>query len=64
LLKKRDNNDLTDIEYAEFLDISNQIESLGVKRIEALAKFALIRQVPLPKLMDDLGIQIPSVRSV
>jgi hypothetical protein len=64
LLKKRDNDDLTDTEYAEFLDISNQIESLGVKRIEAVAKLALIRQVHLPKLMDDLGIQSPGVRSV
>jgi hypothetical protein len=64
LIEKRDDDDLTDIEYAELLDISNQIECLGVKRIEALAKLAMIRQVSLPKLMDDLDIQSPGVRSV
>jgi hypothetical protein len=64
LLEKRDNDDLSDVEHAELLDVSNQIEGLGVKRIEALAKLALIRQVSLPKLMDDLGIQSPGVRSM
>lgn len=62
LLEKRDNETLTEAEYAELLDISNQIEAFGVKRIEALAKLATIRQVPLLKLMDDLGIQSPGVR--
>jgi hypothetical protein len=62
LLEKRDDETLTEAEYAELLDISNQIEAFGVKRIEALAKLATIRQVPLLKLMDDLGIQSPGVR--
>jgi hypothetical protein len=64
LLEKRDEDDLTEVEYAELLDISNQIESFGVKRIEALAKLAMIRQMPLSKLMDNLGIPSPGVRSV
>jgi hypothetical protein len=62
LLEKRDDETLTEAEYAELLDISNQIEAFGVKRIEALAKLATLRQVPLLKLMDDLGIQSPGVR--
>jgi hypothetical protein len=62
LLEKRDDETLTEAEYAELLDISDQIEAFGVKRIEALAKLATIRQVPLLKLMDDLGIQSPGVR--
>lgn len=62
LLEKRDDDALTDAEYAELLDLSNQIEGIGVKRIEALAKLATIRQVPLLKLMEDLGIQSPGVR--
>lgn len=62
LLEKRDDDALTDVEYAGLLDISNQIEGIGVKRIEALAKLATIRQVPLLKLMEDLGIQSPGVR--
>jgi hypothetical protein len=62
LLEKRDDETLTEAEYAELLEISNQIEAFGVKRIEALAKLATLRQVPLLKLMDDLGIQSPGVR--
>jgi hypothetical protein len=62
LLEKRDNEALTDAEFAELLDISNQMEAFGVERINALAKLATLRQVPLPKLMDDLGIQSPGVR--
>jgi hypothetical protein len=62
LLEKRDDETLTEAAYAELLDICNQIEAFGVKRIEALAKLATIRQVPLLKLMGDLGIQSPGVR--
>jgi hypothetical protein len=62
LLDKRDDETLTEAEYAEILDLSNQIECFGVTRIQALAKLATIRQVPLLKLMDDLGIQSPDVR--
>ena len=62
LLKKRDDETLTEADYRELLDLSNQIEGFGVKRIEALAKLATLRQVSLPKLMDDLGIQSPGVR--
>jgi hypothetical protein len=62
LLAKRDDETLTDTESTELLDVSNQIEAVGVKRIEALAKLATIRQIPLLQLMDDLGIQSPGVR--
>jgi hypothetical protein len=56
LLEKRDDETLTEAEYAEPLDISNRIEAFGVKRIEALTKLAT------RKRMDDLGIQSPDVR--
>jgi hypothetical protein len=62
LADKRDDEILTEAEYAEILDLSNQIECFGVTRIQALAKLANIRQVPLLRLMDDLGIQSPGVR--
>ena len=62
LLEKRDDETLTEADYRELLDLSSQIEGFGVKRIEALAKLATFRQVSLPKLMDDLGIQSPGVR--
>jgi hypothetical protein len=62
LADKRDDEILTEAEYAEIVDLSDQIECFGVTRIEALAKLATIRQVPLLKLMDDLGIQSPGIR--
>jgi hypothetical protein len=62
LLDKRDEETITDPEYTELLSISEQIENLGVKRIEALSKLAAIRQVPLPQLMQDMGIPSPGVR--
>lgn len=62
LLDQRDEETLSEPEYAELLEISHQIEGLGVKRMEALAKLAKLRQIPLLQLMDDLGIQSFSVR--
>jgi hypothetical protein len=57
LRDKRDDETLTDKEHIEIIQLSNQIEMLGVKRLESLAKLADIRQIPLLQLMDDLGIQ-------
>ena len=62
LLDKRDDEDITEAEYAELLEIGDQIEAFGVKRIEALAKLATIRQVSLTQIMDDMGIQSPGIR--
>lgn len=62
LADKRDNETLTESEHSELLDIGNQIEQFGVKRLEAMAQLADLRQVPLPKLMDDLGLQTPALR--
>jgi hypothetical protein len=59
LADKRDDEALTEAEYAELLDLSNQVEWFGVTRVDALAKLATICQVPLLKLMDSLGIQSP-----
>jgi hypothetical protein len=57
LREKRDDESLTEEEQAELIEISNQMEMIGAKRLEALAKLADIRRIPLLKLMDDLGIQ-------
>ena len=62
LLEKRDAEVLNEVEYEELLMTGEQIEAIGVKRIEALAKLSTIRQVPLLTLMDSLGIQSPGVR--
>jgi hypothetical protein len=50
----------TEIEYAEFGQINEQIERLAAERVEALIKLAEMRQVPFIQLIDDLGIQAPS----
>ena len=62
LLDKRDAEVLSEVEYEELLMTGEQIEAIGVKRIEALAKLSTIRQVPLLTLMNSLGIQSPGVR--
>jgi hypothetical protein len=62
LADKRDDEDLTEAEYQELLDIADQIEVLGVKRLEALVKLSELRQVPLLQLMANLGIKIPEIR--
>ncbi len=62
LADKRDEETLIESEYQELLDIADQIEASGVKRLEALVKLAEQRQVPLLQLMTDLGIQTPEIR--
>jgi hypothetical protein len=62
LADKRDDEDLTEAEYQELLDLADQIEALGVKRLEALVKLSELRQVPLLQLMANLGIKTPEIR--
>jgi hypothetical protein len=62
LADKRDDETLTEAEYQELLNIAEQIEALGVKRLEALVNLSDQRQVPLLQLMSDLGIQTPEIR--
>ena len=57
---KREAETLTETEYQRLLGLSNQIEQLGAQRLEALATLAQLRQVALPMLMEDLGIQAPT----
>ena len=60
LTDKRDAETLTDEEYEELLQLSDRIEQITAQRLEALVNLATLRQVPLPQLMDDLGIQSPT----
>lgn len=57
LRTKREAETLTEAEYQRLIQLSNQIEQLGAQRLEALATLAQLRQVSLPTLMEDLGIQ-------
>ncbi len=62
LLEKRDDGTIGPDESQELLAIMNQIETIGVDRLKALAALARIRQVNLLQLMKDLGIESPGVR--
>ncbi len=62
LRKKREAETLTESEHTTLIQLSKHIENLGAQRLEALAKLAQLRQVPLLTLMETLGI--PSVTYV
>jgi hypothetical protein len=62
LADKRDHETLTEAEHQELLAIGDRLELIGVQRLEALARLAEMRQVPLLQLMVDLGIQTPEIR--
>jgi len=57
LCTKRETETLNDQEYETLIQLSNQIEQIGAKRLEDLAKLAQLRQVSLLALMETLGIQ-------
>ena len=57
---KHEAETLTEAEHEQLILLSNQIEQLGAQRLEELAKLAQLRQVALPTLMGDLGIQAPT----
>jgi hypothetical protein len=57
LRKKREAETLVDTEYDRLIQLSNEIEQIGVQRLEALAQLAQLRQVSILDLMATLGIQ-------
>lgn len=60
LAAKRDAGSLAADEYHELLQLSDEMERLNAKRVEALAELARLRQTSLPELMHALGIEAPS----
>jgi hypothetical protein len=57
LTEKRRAETLTAEEYKELLQLTEQVEKSHVERLEYLCKLADLRQVSLPALMDEFGIQ-------
>ncbi len=57
LIAKREAEKLSNEEYQELLQLTEQIEKLQAQRIEYLAELARIRGMPLTILMENLGIQ-------
>lgn len=59
LMKKRRAETITSEEYSELLRLTNQIEKLDAERVRWLIDLARYRQLSLPALMEQLGIQAP-----
>lgn len=59
LAQKQQENTLSEDEYAELLQVIEQIEQFDAERVQHLATLAQLRQVSLDKLMQDLGIRQP-----
>ena len=57
LQEKRQAEMLTAAEITELQAITAQIEALNVTRMEHLIALAQLRQMPLTRLMQDLGLQ-------
>jgi hypothetical protein len=60
LKAKRRDEKLSPAEHRELIATSNDIEKANVRRIQALAKLAVLRQTSLDVLMDKLGIIAPA----
>jgi hypothetical protein len=56
LIAKRQAETLTPIEHTQLIAISTELESLNVKRLNALIQLATRRNQPLLDLMQSLGI--------
>ena len=56
LLAKRRANSLTPEEYEELLRLTDEIEQFDATRITYLVELARLRDMPLPVLMNELGI--------
>jgi hypothetical protein len=59
LTQKQRANTLSADEYAELLQVIEQIEQFDAERVQHLVTLAQLRQVSLDKLMQDLGIRQP-----
>ena len=59
LIDKRQAETLTADDHHRLIEISDQIESLNVDRIQALVQLATLRQQSIAAVMTDLGIQPP-----
>lgn len=59
LQAKRENGSISDSEYQELTQLTDQSEELHAERVAALAELAKLRGASLPVLMEQLGIHFP-----
>lgn len=53
---KRQKNTITDAEHKQLIELTEEIEAANARRITILAELALIRNVPIRVLMEQLGL--------
>src|SRR5258708_4527615 len=56
LMRKRQDESLTDAEYQELLRLTNEAEAFDTRRIKALAELAELRKTDLDTLMRELSL--------
>jgi hypothetical protein len=57
LLEKRDRETLTESEYQQLLESTEQVEKYQVQRLEYLTQLAQIRQLSLTNLITQMGLK-------
>lgn len=60
LIDKRRSETLSPGEYDELLRLTEEVEKRDAERVESLKELALIRNMSLTELMEDLHIQTPA----
>ncbi|NEO84792.1 MAG: STAS/SEC14 domain-containing protein [Spirulina sp. SIO3F2] len=58
LLKKRQAETLTEVEYQMLVNLSDRLDELHAQRMSALAKLGQVRQKSLPEMMAAFGIPV------
>lgn len=59
LQTKRENETISNVEYEELTQLTDRVEELHADRMAALAELATLRGVPLPLLLEQLGLHFP-----
>ena len=57
LLEKRDMEIMTPQEHRELIDLTEKIEKANTRRMQYLTELALLKNISLDQLMNDLGIE-------
>ena len=57
LMEKRHQETLTELEYQQLLELTDQVEKYQAQRLEYLTQLAEIRQVSLSDLMTEMGVK-------
>jgi hypothetical protein len=60
LVLKLEAETITDAEYAEFMQLADNEEKMRYERLTYLVELAQLRAIPLPQLMEKMGLNRPT----